>query len=131
MALDTVDTPSIRDRWLGAISYLSVFVLVAIMAKDRTRFLARHCRQGFALLFAEIVGVTFIMIIDATLGQLPLLGFILVISLRLIFFLIVLSVSVLGFIKALFGEEWRIPYLDELADRVPVESNANSRPGHE
>ncbi len=112
---------STRDRWLGAICYASVLVIVAIMAKNRSKFLARHCRQGFALLFAEIVGVAFIMIIDVTLGQLPVLGFILVIALRLVFFLAVLSVSVLGFTKALFGEEWRIPYLDELADRVPVE----------
>jgi len=111
----------VRDRWLGAVSYLSVFVFVAIMAKDRSRFLARHCRQGFALLFAEIVGIIFILIIDASLGQLPILGFILVIALRLVFFILVLSVSVLGYTKALFGEEWRIPYLDELADRVPVE----------
>jgi hypothetical protein len=112
---------STRDRWLGAICYASVLVIVAIMAKNRSKFLARHCRQGFALLFAEIVGVAFIMIIDVTLGQLPILGFILVIALRLVFFLAVLSVSVLGFTKALFGVEWRIPYLDELADRVPVE----------
>ena len=112
---------STRDRWLGAICYASVLVIVAIMAKNRSKFLARHCRQGFALLFAEIVGVAFIMIIDVTLGQLPVLGFILVIVLRLVFFLAVLSVSVLGFTKALFGDEWRIPYLDELADRVPVE----------
>jgi uncharacterized membrane protein len=112
---------STRDRWLGAACYASVLVIVAIMAKNRSKFLARHCRQGFALLFAEIVGVAFIMIIDVTLGQLPVLGFILVIALRLVFFLAVLSVSILGFTKALFGEEWRIPYLDELADRVPVE----------
>ncbi len=112
---------SSRDRWLGAVCYLSIFVLVAMLIKNRSKFLARHCRQGFALLFAEIVGVAFILIIDISLGQLPVLGFILVIALRLVFFLAVLSVSVLGFTKALFGEEWRIPYLDELADRVPVE----------
>ncbi len=117
------DEISVRDRWLGAICYLSCFVFIAILAKERSRFLARHCRQGFALLFAEVVGVAFIFIVDISLGQLPILGFILVIILRLAFFLLVLSVSILGFIKALFGEEWRIPYLDELADRVPVESN--------
>jgi uncharacterized Tic20 family protein len=61
------------------------------------------------------------MIIDATLGRLPILGFILVIALRLVFGLTVLVVSILGFTKALFGEDWRIPYLDDLADRVPVE----------
>jgi len=114
-------TTTVRERWLGAICYLSIFVFVAIMAKPRTRFLARHCRQGFALLFTELVGIAFIFIIDVSLGKLPILGFILVISLRLVFFVAVLSVSVFGFIKALFGEEWRIPYLDDLANRVPVE----------
>lgn len=114
-------TISTRDRWLGAICYLSVLVFVTILAKNRTPWLARHSRQGFALLFAEVVGAAFIMIIDVSLGQVPILGFILIIALRLVFFLLVLSVSVLGFIKALFGEEWRIPYLDDLADRVPVE----------
>ena len=121
MENNSTNSISARDRWLGAACYVSFFVIVSMLAKNRSRFLARHCRQGFALLFAEIVGVAFIMIIDASLGQLPVLGFILVIALRLVFFLAVLSVSVLGFTKAMFGEEWRIPYLDELADRVPVE----------
>ncbi len=114
---------SARDRWLGAICYLSVFVLAVMLAKPRSAFLARHCRQGFALLFAEIVGIAFILIIDSSLGRLPILGFVLVIVLRLVFFLLVLSVSVLGFIKALFGEAWQIPYLDDLAERVPVEES--------
>jgi uncharacterized membrane protein len=114
-------TISVRDRWLGAVCYLSIFVLAVILTRDRTPFLARHCRQGFALLFAEIVGIAFIVIIDASLGQVPILGFILVIALRLVFFLVVLSLSVLGFTKAIFGEVWDIPYLDDLAERVPVE----------
>lgn len=111
---------TIRDRWLGALCYLSFLVLVPMLAGDKTRFLARHCRQGFALLFAEVVGMCFIWIIDASLGRLPVLGFLLVISLRLVFFLGILVLSVLGFTKALFGDDWRIPYLEELADRVPV-----------
>jgi len=117
---------SVRERWLGAICYLSCFVFISILTKDRSRFLARHCRQGFALLFAEIVGVAFIFIVDISLGQLPILGFILIIALRLIFFLAVLSISILGFIKALFGEDWRVPYLDELADRVPIEPSTSN-----
>jgi uncharacterized membrane protein len=117
---DQNDHLTIRERWLGSLCYLSFLVLIPIFARDKSDFLARHCRQGFALLFAEVVGMSFIWIIDVSLGRLPLLGFVLVIALRLVFFLVVLVVSVLGFTKALFGEEWRIPYLDELADRVPV-----------
>jgi uncharacterized membrane protein len=118
------DHVTIRDRWLGALCYLSVLVLVPMLASDKTPFLARHCRQGFALLFAEVVGVFFIWIIDATLGRLPVLGFLLVILLRLVFFLAVLVLSVLGFTKALFGDDWRIPYLEDLADRIPVTAKA-------
>lgn len=110
----------IRDRWLGAMCYLSVLVFVPILSRNKTDFLARHCRQGFALLFAEVVGIFFIWIIDTTLGRLPLLGFLIVIALRLVFFLFVLSMSVLGFTKAIFGETWRLPYLDDLADRIPI-----------
>ncbi len=116
---------SIRDRWLGALCYLSVLVFVPLLSTTKTEFLARHSRQGFALLFIEVVGVIFIWIVDVTLGKLPLLGFLLVIALRLVFFLFVLSMSVMGFTKAIFGETWRLPYLDELADRIPVhESNS-------
>lgn len=111
-----------RGRWLGALCYLSVFVFLCMMAKDKSPFLARHCRQGFALFFAEVVGVFFIAIIDSTLGLIPVLGFLIAIVLRLAFFLIFLLLSIMGFTKAMFGEEWTIPYLDELADRVPVEA---------
>ena len=68
----------------------------------------------------EVVGMVFILIIDATLGLIPILGFLVVILLRLVFFLAVLAISVLGFMRALFGDEWRLPYLDDLADRVPI-----------
>jgi uncharacterized membrane protein len=111
-----------RGRWLGALCYLSFFVFLSMLAKDKSPFLAKHCRQGFALFFAEVVAVLFIAIFDSTVGQIPVLGFLVAIILRLAFFLGFLLLSIMGFNKAMFGEEWAIPYLDELADRVPVES---------
>ena len=95
-----------------------------MIAPQKTPFLARHCRQGFALLFAEVVGACFIWIIDATLGRIPVLGFLVVILLSLAFFLAGLVVSVLGFTKAMFGENWRIPYLEELAAKVPIHASS-------
>ncbi|MGD9549243.1 MAG: hypothetical protein AB7V45_17085 [Candidatus Krumholzibacteriia bacterium] len=114
---------TVRDRWLGAVCYLSVFVLVPCLAPEKSAFLARHCRQGFALFCIEILALLLILIIDATLGLIPLLGFLVVILLRLVLFVLFLSLSALGFAKALFGEEWRIPYLDELAERIPIEQS--------
>jgi len=112
---------SIRDRWLGAVCYLSAFVfLPVLLSNPKSDFLARHCRQGFALFFAEMVGLILVWVIQATLGQIPLLGFLLVILLWLAFFAIFLPLTVIGFVRAMFGESWRIPYLDELSDRVPI-----------
>ncbi len=110
-----------RDRWLSAICYLSVLVFIPLLAKHKSPFLARHCRQGFALFIVQVVGIIFIGIIDGTLGMIPLLGFLLALLLRLAFFLGFLGVAMLGFFRAIFGEDWRIPYLDELAERLPID----------
>jgi uncharacterized membrane protein len=111
---------SVRDRWLGALCYLSVLVFIPMLSNPKSAWLAQHCRQGFTLFFCEVVGVFFIWIIDVSLGKLPLLGFLLVIALRLVFFLLVLCLSVLGFTKAIFGESWRLPYLDDFAEKMPI-----------
>jgi uncharacterized membrane protein len=111
---------SIRDRWLGAICYLSVLVFIPIFTKDKSEFLTRHCRQGFALLFAEVVLLLLLAAIEATIGRIPIIGLLISILLHLAYFVVFLTLSVLGFIKALTGEEWRIPVLDEFADKVPI-----------
>ena len=112
----------VRDRWLAATCYLSFLVVLPMLTANRSPFLNRHCRQGFALFFSEVVGALFILIIKGTIGRIPLLGFLVVIVLQLAFFLAILFLSVMGFTRALFGETWRLPFLDELADRIPFDS---------
>jgi len=111
---------SIRDRWLGATCYLSVLVFIPIFASNKTTFLARHCRQGFALFFAEMVALLILRLIEETLGRIPVIGFILSILLYLVVSLVFLTVSVLGFFKALSGVSWRVPFLDDLSESVPI-----------
>lgn len=110
-----------RDRWLAAIAYLSVLVVIPLVSKPKSPFLAQHTRQGFALFFIEIAGVVFLLIIDATLGRIAFLGFMLLILLKLVLFLSAFILSVLGFMKAIFGQEWRIPFVDDLAARIPID----------
>ena len=57
---------TIRDRWLGAVCYLSVLVFIPIFATDKSPFLARHCRQGFALFFAEVVAWLLLLMIEVS-----------------------------------------------------------------
>jgi len=112
--------PTFNERWLGAVCYLSVFVFVPIFTKNKSDFLVRHCRQGFALFFAEVVALLLLVAIEATIGQIPVLGLVVNIVLHLGVFLVFLAVSVIGFLKAVSGEDWRIPYLDELAEKLPI-----------
>lgn len=116
------ETTSVRDRWMAGLCYLTILVFLPILSTEKTPFLARHCRQGFALLFAEIVAAVFLFVFHATVGRIPILGFLLVVAVQLAIVLLFLGVSVMGFIRAIFGEEWRIPYLDDLAERIPIEA---------
>jgi len=115
---------SSQDRWYGCLCYLSILVLVPIIfAREKSTFLAKHCRQGFALLFLQIVSMLVLSVIDMTIGTIPVLGFLISLVLHLIVLLTVLAVAVLGFVRALAGESWTIPHLDEIADKVPIHSH--------
>lgn len=114
-------TISSRDRWYGCLCYLSFGVLIPIvMARPKSEFLAEHCRQGFALCFAEAVALIALAVFDATIGVIPVLGFLISLLLHLVVVVAALGLSVLGFVRALAGETWTIPYLDDIAAKVPV-----------
>ncbi len=116
-------TMSSQDRWHGCLCYLSILVLVPIIfGRDKSTFLARHCQQGFALFFLQIVAMLILAVVDSTIGTIPILGFLISLLLHLIVLLAALAISVLGFVRALAGESWSIPHVDEIADKVPIHS---------
>lgn len=112
---------TVNDRWLGAVCYLSFLVVLPILQRPRSPFLARHCRQGFAIFFAEVVAFCLLYIVENTVGRIPILGLFVTILLHLAVFLVFLALSAIGFVKALSGEQWNIPVIDDLADRVPIQ----------
>ena len=109
-----------RDRWLAAVSYLSILVFVPLLQRDRGDYVSGHTRQGFALLVAEVVALLVLLVIDTTIGRIPILGLLISIVFHLVVYLGILLVSILGFVRAAGGEEFRIPLLDEIADRLPI-----------
>jgi len=116
-----MSTVSTNDRWLSSVCYLSVFVLVPVfLVKEKSPYLVRHCQQGFAILAIEIVLWLALAIIDATIGAIPVLGLLISFVLHLAGFIVLLAISVIGFVKGLSGEEWSIIFVDEFADKVPV-----------
>lgn len=110
----------IRERWLAAVCYLGPGWLAPLILKGHGSFLRWHVQQGFALFFTEVVAVALLIILDSTLGRIPLLGVLVILLLQLGAFVAALVISVMGFVKALAGEAFRIPVLDEYAEKVPI-----------
>ena len=111
---------SSRDRWLAAVCYLGPLSLIGVAKPEKSDFLKWHSQQSFALFLAEAATLCLLLIISNTVGRIPLLGFLLVVLLELVVFVAFLVLSLLGFVKGLAGEDYRIPVLEEYAEKIPV-----------
>jgi len=115
--------PSVRERWLSAVAYLGPGCLVAMFSRGKTPFVVWHAQQGFALFFVEAVVLALLIILDNTIGRIPILGFLVIMLLELVSFVVFLVMAILGFVKALAGEWLRMPVLDEYAEKIPIHEN--------
>jgi fumarate reductase subunit D len=111
--------PSDRSRWVASLSYLVFLCFFSLWRSKDDEFVRFHARQGFLLLVAECVAIVTIVILELTLGRVRFVGFIVVLVLQLITGLGALTLSVVGFVKALFGEYWHLPFLGEYGEKVP------------
>ena len=109
-----------HERWYAAISYLFFFCFFGLWKARESEFIRFHARQAFLLFLAEIISLFVIVILDRTVGRLPFLGLLVMILLQTVVYLAALLLSVLGFVKALFGEKWVLPFFGHYGDRVPT-----------
>ena len=109
-----------HERWYAAVSYLFFFCLFGLWKARESEFIRFHARQGFLLFLAEVISLFVIVILDRTVGRLPFLGLLIVILLQIVVYLAALLLSVMGFVKALFGEKWVLPFFGHYSDRVPM-----------
>ncbi len=115
-----VESPSEQDRWVAAIGYLFFLCFFSLWKSKDSAFIRFHSRQAFLLFLSELVAFALIVIIDKTVGRLPFLGLLIVILLQIAVYLVALMLSVMGFVKALFGERWEMPFLGPYSDKVPL-----------
>ena len=111
--------PSDRSRWVASLSYLVFLCFLSLWRSKDDPFIRFHARQGFLLLLAECVAIVTILILEATIGRVRFVGFVVVLILQLVTGLGALTLSVVGFVKALFGEYWHLPFLGEYGHKVP------------
>ena len=117
-----LDTALLADheRWYAAIGYMFILCFISLWKGKESDFARFHARQAFLLFIAECASFLAILVVDATLGRLPFLGLLIVILLQIVVYLSALFLSVTGFVKALFGERWVMPFLGTYGVRVPL-----------
>ena len=108
-----------NERWYSAVAYLFFVCFVSLWKGRESDFVRFHARQGFLLFLAECISLAAVIVIDQTIGRLPFLGLLVVIVLQIVVYLCALFLSVVGFVKALFGERWVMPVIGKYVERVP------------
>ena len=109
-----------HERWYAAIGYLFFLCFFSLWKAKESEFVRFHSRQAFLLFVAECVAFLLILIVDRTIGRLPFLGLLIVILTQTAVYLGALFLSVMGFVKALFGETWEMPFVAAHRDKVPM-----------
>lgn len=112
--------PSEAERWIAAVGYLFFMCFFALWRSKDSSFVRFHARQAFLLFLSECVAFVFLVIIDNTIGRLPFLGLLIVVLFQIAVYLLALLLSVMGFVKSLFGERWEMPFLGEFGGKVPL-----------
>jgi uncharacterized membrane protein len=122
--IDKEDTPTIQpsdhERWFAAVGYLFFMCFFSLWKGKESQFVRFHARQAFLLFLSEIVAFVLLIIIDKTIGRLPFLGLLIVVLLQIAVYLVALMLSVMGFVKALFGERWEMPFFGPYSEKVPL-----------
>jgi len=109
-----------NGRILAAVAYLPALCFVGLFAAPGNRYVGFHARQGLLLFLAEIVGTLVIAFFDASLGRIPVLGFLASALLKFGLWFGFLGATVYGVIKGANGELARIPYLGDAIERMPL-----------
>jgi uncharacterized membrane protein len=106
-------------RLLASVAYLPGLCFVGLLGAPQNRYVGFHARQGFLLFMVELVAWLAIGIYDASLGRIPVLGFLVGAVIKFVAGMGLLAMTVYGVIKGAGGELARIPYLGDSIERVP------------
>jgi uncharacterized membrane protein len=122
---DGIDPATLSDasRWLAALSYafvMVIFVLYETKRRPPDPYVRFHARQGFVLFFVQFVLLVVTTILRHTVGNFDVSGAVIMVTWELLFGLLAVGISVMGFMYGLSGEMWRMPVLGQYANRVPL-----------
>jgi len=91
-----------ENKTIAALSYVWILFLIPMLTKRRSKFCQFHAKQGLILFIIEVIaGLIF---------WVPYIGQLLM--------LVIAIVAIMGIIKALNGEWWKIPYIYDWSKKI-------------
>jgi uncharacterized membrane protein len=90
------------NKVMAALSYAWILCLVPLLGKRDSKFAQFHAKQGLVLFVLELIASFFMWF--------PVFGQLLMLALVVI--------SVLGIVKALNGEWWKIPFIYQWSKKI-------------
>ena len=105
---DKKTTPASKDpdveanKTIAALSYVWILCLVPLLGERNSKFAQFHAKQGLVLFIIEIIG--------SLVFWFPFFGQLLMLAIAV--------VAVMGIIKALNGEWWKIPHIYEWSKKI-------------
>ncbi len=111
--------PSAGSRWVAAVGYIAFVCFFSLWRAKKDPFIRRHASQAVLLFIAECAALAAAVILVSTIGKIKIAGLVVVGFFNLVTGLAALILSFAGFIKALFGEDWKMPFLGEYREKVP------------
>ncbi|MEA3328611.1 MAG: hypothetical protein U9Q08_02610 [Candidatus Omnitrophota bacterium] len=97
-----------EGKIFALLSYLGILCLVPLLFKKENKFALFHGKQGLVIFLGEIAA--------GIVNIIPILGQIFCV-LGMFFFGIL---SLLGIVKSLMGEYWKIPVISDIAEKIKI-----------
>ncbi len=120
----TADAKEIEEgKTYAAIGYISILFLVPLLAAKDNVFAQFHAKQAMVLTTGTIIAFVILWVMWFMFSFIPVVGW----AICVILYLVVMAVcigwlvlAIIGFVKALQGEYWKIPLVADLAERVNI-----------
>jgi fumarate reductase subunit D len=98
------DRDAQENKYTALFSYIWILFLIPLLARRDSKFCQFHAKQGLVLFVIDLIASLFFWI--------PLIGQLLMLALAI--------VSVIGIIKVLNGEYWKIPYIYGWSEKIKI-----------
>jgi len=104
--MNTQPTSRKDDNLMAALSYVFVLFLIPLLFERESEYVQFHAKQGLVLFIVEVI----FTILASVFFFIPLVGWVL--------YLFVFIMAMKGFVMALQGKKWEMPWLGGYAKKL-------------